>query len=125
MPPRPARRKHLRIEALVGRNFLADVGQLLLNALELNVRTGAGGGVRKSKAGAGWLRAYLCRLVAVAVADELVLMKKLGAQEDDEDEDAKDEEDTGTALLKSHVGEIQSFDPAPCSVTMQCKSFAN
>jgi len=104
---------------------LADVGQLLLNALELNVRTGAGGGVRKSKAGAGWSRAYLCRLVAVAVADELVLMKKLGAQEDDEDEDAKDEEDTGTALLKSHVGEIQSFDPAPCSVTMQCKSCAN
>ena len=69
MPPRPARRKHLRIEALVSRKFLADVGQLLLNALELNVRTGAGGGVRKSKAGAGWLRAYLCRLVAVAVAD--------------------------------------------------------
>jgi len=45
--------------------------------------------------------------------------------DEDEDEDAKDEEDTGTALLKSHVGEIQSFDPAPCSVTMQCKSFAN
>ena len=34
-------------------------------------------------------------------------------EEDDEDEDAKDEEDTGTALLKSHVGEIQSSGPAP------------
>ena len=45
--------------------------------------------------------------------------------DEDEDEDAEDEEDTGTALLKSHVGEIQSSGPAPCSVTMQCKSFAN
>ena len=33
--------------------------------------------------------------------------------DEDEDEDAKDEEDTGTALLKSHVGEIQSSGPAP------------